>query len=161
MNNDLIEFQTPYSRSNKLRRFVWNLVWACLARPFPRSMAMGWKRMLLRTFGAKIASTAVVYATVKVCHVAPIRIGRNATVSQRAFLCTAGHDITDPHHHQTDASIVIGDRTWVCAEAFVGQGVTIGEGAVVGARACVFKDVDSWTVVGGNPAKYIKTRRYK
>lgn len=181
MNNDLIEFQTPYSRSNKLRRFVWNLVWVCLARPFPRSMAMGWKRMLLRSFGAKIASTAVVYATVKVfqpwlltmddyaclaegvdCYnVAPIRIGRNATVSQRAFLCTAGHDITDPHHHQTDAPIVIGDRAWVCAETFVGQGVTIGEGAVVGARACVFKDVDSWTVVGGNPAKYIKTRRYK
>ena len=57
-----MKFQTPYSRSNKLRRFVWNLVWACLARPFPRSMAMGWKRFLLRLFGAKITNTANVYA---------------------------------------------------------------------------------------------------
>lgn len=88
----------------------------------------------------------------------PIRIGRNATVSQRAFLCTSGHDITDSRYHQTNASIVIEDRAWVCAEAFVGQGVTVGEGAVCAARAVVIKDVESWTVVGGNPAKFIKKR---
>lgn len=46
----------------------------------------------------------------------------------------------------------------MAAEAFIGPGVTIGEGAVVGARGCVFKDVDPWTVVGGNPAKFIKKR---
>ena len=92
---------------------------------------------------------------------APVRIGRNATVSQRAFLCTAGHDISDPHHHQTDASIVIEDRAWVCAEAFIGQGVTVGAGAVCAARAVVVKDVESWTVVGGNPAKFIKKRELK
>ena len=39
----------------------------------------------------------------------PIQIGRNATVSQRAFLCTSGHNIIDPHHHQIDAPIVIED----------------------------------------------------
>lgn len=61
-----------------------------------------------------------------------------------------GTDISDPYHHQTDASIVIEDRAWVCAEAFIGQGVTIGEGAVCAARAVVVKDVESWTVVGGN-----------
>lgn len=38
------------------------------------------------------------------------------------------------------------------------MGVTMGEGSVVGARACVFKDVEPWTVVGGNPAKLIKKR---
>ena len=171
-------FKTPYSRGNKLRRLLWSMAWNCLARPFPRSMAMGWKRILLRAFGAKIASTAAVYATAKVfqpwlltmddyaclsdgvdCYnAAPIHIGHNATVSQRAFLCTAGHDITDPHHHQTEASIVVEDRAWVCAEAFVGQGVTVGEGAVCAARAVVIKDVEPWTVVGGNPAKFIKER---
>ena len=66
MTKDLMEFKTPYSKSNKLRRLVWGVVWTCFARPFPRSMAMGWKRMLLRAFGAKIASTAVVYATARV-----------------------------------------------------------------------------------------------
>ena len=74
----------------------------------------------------------------------PIRIGRNATVSQRAFLCTSGHDITDSRYHQTNASIVIEDRAWVCAEAFVGQGVTAGEGAVCAARAVVIKDVQNY-----------------
>ena len=57
--------------------------------------------------------------------------------------------------------IVIEDRAWVAAEAFVGPGVTIGEGAVVGARGCVFKDVEPWTVVGGNPARFIKQRTIK
>jgi putative colanic acid biosynthesis acetyltransferase WcaF len=49
----------------------------------------------------------------------------------------------------------------VATDAFVGMGVTIGEGAVVGARAAVFKDVEPWMVVGGNPAKPIKKRIIK
>lgn len=180
-SKDLMEFKTPYSKSNKLRRLVWSVVWTCLARPFPRSMAMGWKRFLLRAFGARIAPTANVYSSATVfqpwlltmddyaclaegvdCYnAAPVRIGRNATVSQRAFLCTAGHDISDPHHAQTDAPIDIRERAWVCAEAFVGQGVTVGEGAVCAARSVVIKDVEPWTVVGGNPAKFIKKRVLK
>ena len=181
MANDLMKFQTPYSRSNKLRRFVWNLVWACLARPFPRSMAMGWKRFLLRLFGAKITNTANVYASAKIfmpwnlemkdyaciasgvdCYnAASITIGINATVSQRVYLCTASHNISSSRHEQIEKPIIIEDRAWIAAEAFIGPGVIIGEGAVVGARAAVFKDVESWTVVGGNPAKFIKKRIIK
>lgn len=135
--------------------------------------------MLLRLFGAKVAWTANVYSSATVfkpwllemrdyaclasgvdCYnAAPIVLGVNAIVSQRAFLCTAGHDISDPHHHQTDAPIIIEDRAWVCAEAFVGQGVTIGEGAVVCPRGVVVKNVEPWTVVGGNPCKIIKMRK--
>lgn len=92
---------------------------------------------------------------------APIHIGVNATVSQRAYLCTASHDISDTHHRQIQRPINIGDRAWVCAEAYVGPGVTIGEGAVVGARGCAYKNVEPWTVVGGNPAKVIKKRIIK
>lgn len=54
------------------------------------------------------------------------------------------------------APIRIGRRAWVAADVFVGPGVTIGERAVVGARASVFRNVDSWTVVGGSPARIIK-----
>jgi putative colanic acid biosynthesis acetyltransferase WcaF len=61
----------------------------------------------------------------------------------------------------TTAPIVIGDWAWVCADVFVGPGVTIGPGAVVGARSSVYKDVAPWTVVGGNPAKFIKKRILK
>lgn len=181
MINNFTEFKAPYSKSNKLHRLIWSIAWACLARPFPRSMAMGWKRTLLRAFGAKISSTAAVYATAKVfqpwlltmddyaclaegveCYnAAPIIIGVNATVSQRAYLCTASHNIFSSQHEQIQEPIIIKDRAWVAAEAFIGPGVTIGEGAVVGARGCVFKDIESWTVVGGNPAKFIKKRIIK
>lgn len=79
-----------------------------------------------------------------------------ATVSQYSFLCTAGHDYTVHTMPVISAPIRIGRRAWVAADVFVGPGVTIGEGAVVGARASVFRDVDPWTVVGGNPARVIK-----
>lgn len=55
--------------------------------------------------------------------------------------------------------IFIEDFVWIAAETFIMSGVTIGEGAVVGARAAVFKDVAPWIVVGGNPAKFIKERK--
>lgn len=98
---------------------------------------------------------------VNVYNVDKIIIKDRAEISQGAHLCTASHDITDPKHHLITAPIIIGERAWVAADAFVGMGVTIGEGAVVGARAAVFKDVEPWTVVGGNPAKVIKERIMK
>ena len=173
-------FKTLYSKRNKFRRLIWSMVWTCLARPFPRSMAMGWKRMLLRAFWAKIASTAAVYAIAKVfqswllamddypclaegvdCYsTVPIRIGRNATVSQRAFLCTSGHDITDSRYHQANASIVIEDKAWVCAEAFVGLHIQrlYARGRAARKYAVVIKDVESWTVVGGESGKVYKEK---
>ncbi len=59
------------------------------------------------------------------------------------------------------APITIADGAWIAADVFIGPGVTVGEGAVVGTRATVFGAVEPWTVVGGNPAKVIKTRVLK
>ena len=53
---------------------------------------------------------------------------------------------------------MIEDRAWVCAEAFVGQGVTAGEGAVCAARAVVIKDVESWTLVVVESGKVYKEK---
>ena len=61
-------------------------------------------------------------------------------------------------NHLITAPIVIEDQAWIGAKAFVGMGVTIGQGAVVGATASVYKNVEPWTVVGGNPARVIKKR---
>lgn len=55
--------------------------------------------------------------------------------------------------------IEIHDGAWVAAECFVGPGVTIGEGAVASARSCVFKDVEAWKVVRGNPAAVVAERQ--
>lgn len=178
---DLSRYHNALSRKNQVIRLLWTVVWGLLARPLPRSVGSGWKRWLLRLFGARIASTAIVYSSAKVyypanltmdaysclasdvdCYnVAPITIGANSTVSQGAYLCTASHDISNPLNPLITAPIVIEDQAWVAAGAFVGMGVTIGQGAVVGARAAVFKSVEPWTVVGGNPAKFLKKRILK
>ncbi len=82
-----------------------------------------------------------------------ITIGQRTTISQRAHLCAGTHDYRDPAMRLLKPPSHIADDAWICAEAFVRPGVTIGEGAVVGARAVAVKDVPAWTVVVGNPAK--------
>ena len=57
------------------------------------------------------------------------------------------------------APIILKTKSWIGARSFIGMGVEIGEGAVVGATASVYKSVEPWTVVGGNPAKVIKKRK--
>src|SRR5690606_2001480 len=83
-----------------------------------------------------------------------VEIGSNATISQHVYLCASTHDYSLSDHPLLVAPIVIGERAWVAADAFIGPGVSIGEGAVVGARAAVFKNVEPWAVVGGNPARF-------
>jgi putative colanic acid biosynthesis acetyltransferase WcaF len=90
--------------------------------------------------------------------VAMVSIGAHATVSQYAFLCTATHDVADPHMRLVAAPILVADQAWVCAGAFVGPGVTVGQGAVVGAMAVAIKSVSPWTIVAGNPAREIRKR---
>ena len=90
-----------------------------------------------------------------------ITIGANTTISQKAYLCASSHDISDPKINLILCPIEIADQVWVAADAFIGPNVKIGQGAVVGARSAVFKDVEPWTVVGGNPAKLLKKRELK
>ena len=89
---------------------------------------------------------------------AKITIGTKVAISREAFICTASHDITKPERPLFTAPITICDGVWIGARAIILPGVTIGEGAVVAAGAVVTKDVDPFTVVGGNPAKFIKKR---
>ena len=180
-NVDLSQYKNRLSRKNQLARLLWSVVWLLLARPIPRSLCNGWKLMLLRIFGASVHNRSVVYSSARIympwnlvmeeysclasgvdCYnPAPIHIGAHSTISQKSYLCSATHDITKSDHPLVLASISIKDQAWVAADAFIGPGVTIGQGAVVGARAVVFKDVEPWTVVGGNPAKFIKKREFE
>lgn len=175
------DFRSPYNTSNRIKRMIWIICWTLLAKPFPKSLANSWKVFLLRCFGAKITNTSFVYSSAKIfmpwnlimeeqtcigsgvdCYnAAPIIIKSYATISQRAYLCTASHNINSKKHEQIEKPIVIGSRSWVAAEAFIGPGVTIGDGAVIGARAVVFKDIEPWNVVVGNPATFKKIRILK
>jgi putative colanic acid biosynthesis acetyltransferase WcaF len=178
---DLSTYQRASNRKEQLGRLLWNIVWTFFARPIPRSFLNGWKIFLLRCFGAKLHNTAKVYSGAKIyapwnlemgaysCiatkvdfyNANKIIIGAHVVISQKASLYTASHDITSAQNTWISAPIIIEDQVWIAADAFVMMGVTIGQGAVIGARACVFKDVEPWTVVGGNPAKFIKKREIK
>ncbi len=167
-----------FSISNKLARALWSVVYLLFFRPFTLRTFKKWRVFVLKIFGAKVSWTCMIHATVKIwapwnlemgdfaclgknvdCYnQGKITINRNATVSQKCYLCASSHDYTSKYHTLYLDPIVIEEKSWVAAEAFIGPGVTVGEGAVVGARAAVFKDIASWTVVGGNPAKFIKNR---
>lgn len=90
--------------------------------------------------------------------IGPIRIERHAMVSQKAFLCTGGHDYTQPSMPLATGPIEIGSGAWVCADVFIGPGVAIGAGAVIGARSAVFRDMPSMMVCMGVPCRPVKPR---
>lgn len=177
----LSKYENHLGMIHQVIRLVWGIVWPLGTWFLPRSAGMAWKRFLLRLFGAKISDTANIYSSARIYYPAnlemldysciasdvdcynvdKITIGANTTVSQGAYLCTASHDITNPLNPLITAPIVIEDQAWIGAKAFIGMGVKIGQGAIVGATASVYKDVEAWTVVGGNPAKFIKRRVIK
>jgi len=165
-----------YSAGTLFKRVLWGCV-KPLFHCSPR-ICFDWRAFLLRCFGAKIGRhvhiynsatiyfpwnlTAGDYAAIGehayIYNLGPVAIGARATISHRAHLCAGTHDYDRPDFPLLRPPIVIGEQAWVCADAFVGPGVTIGEGAIIGARAVVVKNVEPWTIVAGNPAKTIKRR---
>ncbi len=162
----------------RLARVCWRSIWFTFAFWTPRQLNF-WRLWLLRMFGARIGNGVDIRSTVSIwwpgnltmedgstlgpnviCYnMGPILIGCGAVISQRAELCTGSHEIDDESFALLTAPIVIGPKAWVAANAFVGPGVRIGEGAVLGACAVTFSDLAPWTVNAGNPARKIRSRR--
>ena len=175
-----MQYVNRFSFRQKVARMLWALARTVLFRPtFARFyLCQLWRNLLLRMFGAKTWYQAQFFPSVRIWapwnlktgrsvaidddvdlyNVAPVTMGHMVSISRRAFLCTASHDISDVGRPLKTAPIKIGSGVWIGAEAYVGPGVTIGDGAVIAARAVVVKDVPAWTVVGGNPAKFINER---
>ena len=169
------------SLKNKITRMIWYIVRFILFRPFGTKLFNPWRILILKIFGAHIQWDSGVYSSVKVwapwnlymghnawlgpdviCYnAAPVIIENDVTVSQYSYLCTAGHR-TDILNNKGDGLIVspitLKKGTWIGTRAYIGMGITVGEFSIVGATASVYKDVEPWTVVGGNPAKPIKKR---
>jgi len=171
------QYKNKLSFSNKIGRLIWRIAYYTIFRPFIGDLFKEWRNLVLRIFGAKIKGDVKVFASVKIwapwnleidsaCisyntilyNVDKIYIGKSSVISHNAHICTASHDIHRKSHQLKTKPIIIKDKVWVAVDSFIGPGVTVGQGAVVGARAVVFKDVSDWTVVGGNPAKFIKKR---
>lgn len=162
----------------KYLRLLWSITWCIFFRPTPRWCLNSWRIFLLKLFRAKIGIGSQVYPSCFVwapwnlemgdysvladgvdCYTMDrICIGSKVAVSQRSFLCTGTHTTSSLLRPLITKPITIGDHTWICAESFIAPGVSIGEGAIIGARSVVVKDVKEWTVVAGNPAKFINAR---
>lgn len=175
MKLDLDSYQEM--KPNRWRRIAWYLVNHSLYR----IGTWTWRAKLLRRFGANIGGHYAIYRSIEVydpanletgCRVligprvdiynkAQITLGNNVIVSQDAYLCTASHDISSPTMELVLKPIVICDNVWIGSRATILPGVTIGEGAVVGACAVVAKDVPPWSVVVGNPARVVGRRELK
>jgi len=171
---------SSFSLKNKIARLIWNFTYFVVFKYSPKPFHE-WRSVILRLFGAKIGKGVHIYPKVKIW--APwnleihdqvgvangvdlysqgkIILGYRSIISQRSYICTGTHDFNLKGHPLYTRPITVSKFAWVAAEAFIGPGVTIGEGAVVGARGVVFKDVEPWAVVGGNPAKFIKKREFK
>jgi putative colanic acid biosynthesis acetyltransferase WcaF len=128
---------------------------------------------LLRLFGATIGRGVVIRPTVRVTFpwkltigdyswigddvvlysLDQITVGNHCVISQRSYLCTGSHDITDPHFSLQTAGITIGNGVWLATDCFVAPGVHIGANAIVGARSSVFSHLPAGQVCWGTPCR--------
>ncbi|MEO6584476.1 MAG: acyltransferase [Ferruginibacter sp.] len=90
---------------------------------------------------------------------AEVKIGNRVCINDGVEILTASHNVTDPEWKEIKESITIGDYVWIGTGAMILPGVSIGRGAVIGARAVVSKSVDAGTVVVGSPARPISRKR--
>jgi putative colanic acid biosynthesis acetyltransferase WcaF len=168
---------SKWSRRDLAARAVWEALRGPLFAWTPRPM-WAWRRSILRLFGATIGRQVHVHPTVRIAvpwnlsigdeaaigdcailySLGPISIGVRATISQNAHVCAGTHDYRRRDMALLKPPIAIGAGAWVCADAFVGPGVTVGAESIVGARAVVTKNVPARVIVGGNPARILAPR---
>lgn len=160
-----------------VKRVMWQIFNRTVFRLLIGHKMMYVRTWILRMWGAEVDILACVYPSVNIYAPWNLKIGRtcigprvflynkemitigdDCVVSQDSVICTASHHIDSLMLPVNNKPITIEDNVWVASNVFVGPGVTIGKGAVVGATASVFKNVEPWTVVGGNPAEFIKKR---
>ncbi len=170
-------YDSPWTKKQRIKMVLWEYVWLlfCIWTPKPANF---WRLFWLRLFGCKVFGKPFVHQRARiqipwnlilndraclgdrtvVYNLGLIEIMEHATIAQEAYLCTGTHAFNNSSMSLITSSITVGKYAFVGARSFIMPGVIIGEGAIVGACASVFKNVAPWTVVGGNPAKFIKVR---
>ncbi len=159
-----------YSGRTQPARILWAMV-------RPRSLLSprplwGWRRFLLRVFGAEIGRHVHIYPTVRITmpwnlvvgdqsavgdgvllyNLGLLTIGRRVTISHRAHLCGGTHDYRQKSFPLVKTPITICDGAWICADAFIGPNVTVGERAIIAARCVAMDDIPAGQIAQGNPA---------
>jgi putative colanic acid biosynthesis acetyltransferase WcaF len=179
MYQDLKTFKMPKGFRGKSKLYVqsWRFIHSTFFRFSPQFM-YGWRRLLLRLFGAKIGKNVLIRPTAKILYpwklfignwswigdevtlynMANINIGKNCVISQKSYLCTGSHEHTKPSFDIFAESINIKDEVWIASDVFIVPGITIGTGTVVGFRSIVTRNLPPKMVCYGSPAKPLRQR---
>lgn len=167
-------YTSPWNRAQKFRMLLWELSWLLMCRWTPKPMN-AWRLLWLKLFGAKIDGYPFVHQRAiiaipwnltlhdRAClgdravaySLGEIELMQDSTIAQEAYLCTGTHDFSNPVRPLQTGKIVIGKSAFIGARAFILPGVTIGNGAIVGACSVVTKNVDANMCVAGNPARVV------
>jgi putative colanic acid biosynthesis acetyltransferase WcaF len=155
------------------RRTIWSRLtifnWGIFGKPLVElTLLPGFARtLLLKLWGAKIGQRLVLRKRVKVqfpwnleigddCWIGEevwfinhvnVKIGSNVCISQRSIICSGGHDYRSESLEYAHKPIEIKDGAWVCLDAKVLPGVTIGECSVVSAGEIVRKSVPDYSML--------------
>ena len=176
---DLSKFSLPKNFRGRSAIYVqlWWIVDVIFFRPSPQ-IFYKWRRFLLRLFGAKIGKNVIIRPSVTVTYpwkveigdnswigddvvlysLGEIKIGRNTVISQKSYICAGTHDYKQEDFPILSKEVIIEDECWLATDVFIGPGVRIYEGTVVGARSSVFKDIPARKVCMGSPVEIIKDR---
>lgn len=165
-----------YSKKIYIKRILWTFG-KFFFRNSPH-IAFRYRNTILRLFGAKIGKHVHIYSSTiiwfpwnleiddwsaigddaLIYNIGRVIIGKKATISHRAHICSGTHNYTDPTLPILSSEIHINNQAWICTNTFIGPNTNIGEGAIIGAGAVMMKDAEPWGIYAGNPAKYIKKR---
>lgn len=176
---DLSQFRVPEGFRGRSAVIVqlWWLVQATLFRGSPQ-VFFGWRRFLLRLFGARIGRGALIRPSVEIVYpwkvtigdyswvgdhavlysLGEIHIGAHSVISQRCYLCTGMHNTESSAFDMFALPIRIGSQCWLATDVFVAPGITIADAAVVGARSSVFRDLPAAMICYGSPAQPMRQR---
>jgi len=156
---------------------LWWLVQSVFFKNSPQFM-YGFRRFLLRLFGAKIGKSVIIRPSVKTTYpwkvsigdyswigddvvlysLGKIEIGKNVVISQKSYICTGSHDYLQSDFPIFAKKIIIKDECWLATDVFIAPGITIEKGSVIGSRSSVYKNIPANKICIGSPARIIRAR---
>lgn len=166
---------SPWSARVRLRIALWEMCWRLFCSWTPKPCNR-WRLLWLKLFGARIDGTPFVHQRARIqipWHVilhdrscvgdraniyslGEIEIEVGAVIAQEAYICTGTHVFDRPGLPLVTRKIRIGKGSFVGARAFVLPGVTVGDGAVIGACSVVTDNVEPNSVNAGNPCRMLR-----
>lgn len=176
---DLENFEVTegFRGKSKIVVQIWWIVQGTLFALSPQFF-YGWRRFLLRLFGAKIGRGVLIRPSTKITYpwkisigdfswigeetvlysLGEIVIGNNVAVAHGVYFNTGLHDYTQKKFTILSKNIYVEDECWITNDVYIAPGVKIGKGCVIGARSSVLKDMKEGWVCYGTPAIPIKRR---